>query len=319
MKNEIQNEMKKEIKTVDLIIPVYRPGREFAELLRRLKRQTYPIHRMIIINTEEEYWDKAWEEICPLSVTHITASEFNHAATRRMAAELSDAEVMVFMTQDAMPADRRLITTLVAQLYSEPDLAVAYARQLPKACCSYLEQYTRSFNYGAESRTKTEKDLAELGIKTFFCSDVCAAYRKDLYVKNGGFAVRALFGEDMLYAASAIQNGYGVRYAAEARVYHSHNYSPIQQFHRNFDLGVSQADHPEIYGKYPSEGAGISLVLNSLRFLCRQRHPEYIPELILQSGMKYLGYRLGKMYTRLPDRLILWCTTMPYYWTNNTF
>ena len=37
-----------------------------------------------------------------------------------------------------------------------------------------------------------------------------------------------------------------IAYVAEARVVHSHNYTNRQQLHRNFDLAVSQADHPEI-------------------------------------------------------------------------
>ena len=66
-----------------------------------------------------------------------------------------------------------------------------------------------------------------------------------------------------------IQKGYSVVYAADARVYHSHNYSGRQQFHRNFDLGVSQAEHPEIFEGVPSEGEGIRLVKRSLGYLIR--------------------------------------------------
>lgn len=57
----------------------------------------------------------------------------------------------------------------------------------------------------------------------------------------------------MIYAGRLIQEGYAVAYAADAKVIHSHNYSCMQQFHRNFDLGVSQAEHPEIFAGVPSE------------------------------------------------------------------
>ena len=78
---------------------------------------------------------------------------------------------------------------------------------------------------------------------------MCAAYDKGIYQKTGGFTERAIFNEDMICAGTMIQKGYSVVYAADARVYHSHNYSGRQQFHRNFDLGVSQAEHPEIFEK----------------------------------------------------------------------
>ena len=39
-------------KKVDVIIPVYKPDQKFLSLLKRLKRQTYPVNRIIIMNTE---------------------------------------------------------------------------------------------------------------------------------------------------------------------------------------------------------------------------------------------------------------------------
>ena len=126
-------------------------------------------------------------------------------------------------------------------------MAAAYARQPPDKDCDIIERYTRSFNYPKESSVKTKADLDRLGIKTFFCSDVCAAYRRDLFEELGGFESPVIFNEDMFFATNAIEHGYGVAYAAEAKVVHSHNYTMRQQFHRNFDLAVSQKQHPEIF------------------------------------------------------------------------
>ena len=57
-----------------------------------------------------------------------------------------------------------------------------------------------------------------------------------------------------------LQDDYAIAYVAEARVIHSHNYGCAAQFHRNFDLAVSQADHPEVFAGIHSEGEGIRLV-----------------------------------------------------------
>ena len=137
---------------------------------------------------------------------------------------------------------------------------------------------------------------------------------REIYERIGGFVSRAIFNEDMIYAGTMVQNGYNVAYAADARVYHSHNYSGRQQFHRNFDLGVSQAEHPEIFEGVPSEGEGIRLVKRSLGYLIRTGHFWLIPQLIWQSGMKYAGYFLGKRYRKLPRKVVLACTMSPYYW-----
>ena len=124
-KNNAKGESMENIK-VDVIIPVYHPGKEFSVLLERLTEQTAAIHRIIAMNTEENYWNKELEQKYPLlEVHHLKKSEFDHGGTRAWAAELSDAEIMVFMTQDAVPADRNLIENLVKALEKEKMIAAA--------------------------------------------------------------------------------------------------------------------------------------------------------------------------------------------------
>ena len=313
-KNDAKGESMENIR-VDVIIPVYHPGKEFSVLLERLTEQTVVIHRIIAMNTEENYWNKELEQKYPLlEVHHLKKSEFDHGGTRAWAAELSDAEIMVFMTQDAVPADRNLIENLVKALEKEKMIAAAYARQLPNEMCSFAERYTRSFNYPEKSYVRTQRDLSLYGIKTFFCSNVCAAYKKEIYQELGGFVRKTIFNEDMIYAGKLIQMGYGIAYAADAKVIHSHNYSCMQQFHRNFDLGVSQAEHPEIFAGVPSEGEGIKLVKKTINYLIQKRKIWLIPGVILQSGCKYAGYLSGKNYRKLPKKVILWCTMNREYW-----
>lgn len=304
-----------ENKTVDVIIPAYHPGKEFATLIKRLEKQSVSIHRIIVMNTEESMWNKEWEKLSDaMEVHHLTKEEFDHGGTRARAAELSDADAMVFMTQDAMPADRELLAELLKALDQEENIAAAYARQLPNAECSFVERYTRAFNYPDTSLVKTKADLDKYGIKTFFCSNVCAAYKKDIYEKQGGFVRRTIFNEDMIYAGGLIQAGYGIAYAAEARVIHSHNYNCMQQFHRNFDLGVSQAEHPEIFEGVPSEGEGMRLVKKTLAYLIHSGRIWLIPGFVLQCAGKYAGYLAGKKFRKLPKKFILWCTMSPNYW-----
>ena len=304
-----------ENKTVDVIIPAYHPGKEFATLIKRLEKQSVPIHRIIVMNTEESMWNKEWEKLSDvMEIHHLAKSEFDHGGTRAQAAELSDADVMIFMTQDAMPADRELLAELLKALEQDENIAAAYARQLPNAECSFVERYTRAFNYPDRSVVKTKKDMDQYGIKTFFCSNVCAAYKKDIYQKQGGFVRRTIFNEDMIYAGGLIQAGYGIAYAAEAKVIHSHNYNCMQQFHRNFDLGVSQAEHPEIFEGVPSEGEGMRLVKKTLAYLIHSGRIWLIPGFALQCAGKYAGYLAGKKFRKLPKKFILWCTMSPNYW-----
>lgn len=301
-------------RTIDVVIPTYRPGKELRTLLERLMRQTVRPDHILLVNTEQEFFDeRCLDGIDRVRVIHIRKQEFNHGGTRHMAAGLSDSEFLLFMTQDALPADTRLIEALLAP-FGEERVCASYARQLPARDCGVLERYAREFNYGSESRIRTAEDLPKLGIRTYFCSNVCAMYRKSAYDELGGFVRRTIFNEDMIFAGRLIQSGRAVAYCADARVIHSHNYSSIRLFHRNFDLGVSQAEHPEIFAGVRSEGEGIRMVKRTAVRLCRDGKPWLVPELFAQSAAKYLGYRLGKNYRRLPSGLIRICTDNQEYW-----
>ena len=248
-----------------------------------------------------------------VKIHRILPEEFDHGGTRNLGAEMSDAEILVYMTQDAMPADQFLIERLLYG-FSYENVAAVYARQLPAADCQFIERYTREFNYPKTSRLKSKEDLSKLGIKTYFCSNVCAAYQKDVYERLGGFVRKTIFNEDMILAGRMIQAGWKIYYAAYAKVIHSHNYNCRQQFHRNFDLAVSQADHPEIFEGVPSEGEGIRLVKDTAKYLLKSGRPWLLVSLVCKSGWKYIGYKLGKNYKKLPRWLILKCTMNPRYW-----
>ncbi|MCD8121944.1 MAG: glycosyltransferase [Clostridiales bacterium] len=305
--------------TVDVLIPTYRPDRRFSKLLQALRKQTVKPRKIIVMNTEKCYWkDEKYRDTPGLEVRHVTKLAFDHGGTRNLAAWYSEADVMVFMTDDAVPQDNFLLERLLEGLSrTGPDgetVAMAYARQLPAKGCRRIERFTRNFNYPDEPQIKTAKDLPRLGIKTYFASNVCCAYRKDIFERLEGFVSNAIFNEDMIYAAGAIQAGYAIAYVPEAKVIHSHNLSPMQQFRRNFDMAVSQADHPEIFDGLPSEGEGIRLVRKTAGYLVRTFHPWLLPALVVTSGMKYLGYRMGKRYRKLPKKVIAWCSMSPLYW-----
>lgn len=310
---------------VDVVIPVYKPGRELFALLDKLEKQTVPARRIILMNTEDkgaDHWRQLTSRIdFPVKypngeVVYVPKGEFDHGGTRHQGIERSDADIVVCMTQDAMPVDGHLLENLTAHLSGK--VAAAYARQLPGEASSEFERVSRSFNYPAASRYQSLADLEKLGIKTFFCSNVCAAYRRDVYEKLGGFARHAIFNEDMIYASALIRAGYTIAYESRAQVVHAHNYTNLQQLRRNFDLGVSQADHPEVFGAIHSESEGKRLVASAWRSMKARRKLCLFPGFCLQCAFKYAGYLLGKHYRKLPRPLILKITTNKEYWRQNT-
>ena len=303
-------------KTVDVIIPVYKPGKEWEKQIYLLEKQTYPVRFIRVMNTGKENWDPLYENrSSKMQVTHVTEKEFDHGGTRDQAARMSDADYLLFMTQDAIPEGTDLVEKLVNAMEQEEDIRVAYARQLPAEGCGLAEQYTRKFNYPPVNCVKRKKDLPKLGIKTYFCSNVCAMYDRKTYLELGGFVKKTIFNEDMIFASKLIEAHKAIYYQAEAKVWHWHDYTGMEQFHRNFDLGVSQAEHPEVFAEVPSEGEGMKLVRQSAGYAWSLRRPDLLVSLFLQSGFKYMGYFLGKHYQKLPKSIILRCTMNREYWT----
>ncbi len=305
--------------TVDIIIPTYKPQKRLLTLIESLMNQSYPVHEIIIMNTEEKYWNSFLfgEKILKMRdnvlVHHLSKMEFDHGGTRGQAVKRSKAEYFICMTDDAMPADEFLVEELLKPLL-EKKAEFSYARQLPKDDCGVIERFTREFNYPKESSIKSLEDLERLQIKTYFFSNVCAAYTRELYDKLGGFIECAIFNEDMIFAAGAIQAGYRIAYAAEAKVYHSHNYGNMEQFHRNFDNGVSQALHPEIFSQISSTGEGKKMVKDTIEYLKETKQKRYIPKLMVSSGFKLIGYKMGINFKKLPQEMVKKCTMNQEFW-----
>ena len=283
---------------VDIIIPVYKPDKSFFQSIEKLEAQTIPVNRIILMNTEEKYFSQLFygtrllKKYSNIDVYHLSKKEFNHGKTRRQGVKKSTADIFVMMTQDAMPRDEYLLENLLKVLEGEK-VAAAYGRQLPGQDANPIESYLREFNYPEKSEIKSAKDIETKGIKAFFCSDVCCAYKRSIYDELGGFVRHTIFNEDMIYAAGAIKAGYEIAYAAQACVVHSHNYKCMQQLRRNFDLGVSQADHPEIFAQVPSEGEGIKSVKATAAYLKEKGIKTSIATSSpIERTMKYLG-RVG--------------------------
>lgn len=328
--------MTKREKTAAVLVPVYKPDKKFRQLIKRLNAQTRMPDRIVLMitvqegETEKEAKAKVLRLVggneIPIEYHFVPKSAFDHGGTRNAGMAFCDTDYVICMTEDAVPAGSGMVEALLAPFeeeiygaeggrYEGREILISYGRQLPNASCREAEKFTRAFNYPEEGRIKTSDDLDELGIKTFFASNVCSAYRRDLFLERGGFPERTIFNEDMIFAGRAIRAGYAIAYAADAHVVHSHNLTCIAQFHRNFDLAVSQAEAPDVFAGVRSEGEGIRLVKQTMRHLLKIKKGYLIPGVIISGGCKYMGYLLGKHYKMLPQKMVLFCSLNKHYWS----
>jgi len=303
---------------VDVIIPVYRPDSHFKNIIERLLRQTVPVHHIFLLQTVGK-GDRLMKELENdiISVHPVQKKDFDHGGTRRFGAGLSEAGFILFMTHDAVPADNKLIGNLLAPMLDK-SIAISYARQLTGKNADIIEKMTRAYNYPAKSSIKSKDDAGRLGIKTYFCSDVCAMYRKSVYDQLGGFVEKTIFNEDMIMASKVINAGYKIAYCADAKVIHSHSFTCIQQFKRNFDLGVSQKQYHEVFENISSEKEGAGYAKKIIISLLRRGMASRALYFMMQCAFKLAGYRLGLNYDRLPGKAILKCTMNKGYWMDRT-
>lgn len=312
---------------IQVIIPVYKPDGKLIKIIEKLRKQTVKPAGINLVwsktdHEEDAVMSRIKRECGDIRILEIPVREFDHGGTRRRSVRNTPCDIFVMMTQDAVPKNDMLIENLTAPLISQmtestPNgtvIACVYGRQLPGRDSSPYEKLSRLHNYSELSRTKTGEDIKKLGIKAFFCSDVCCAYRRDIYEECGGFVRSTVFNEDMIMARRFLDKGYAVRYEATAAVIHSHDYSAMEQLRRNFDLGASQAMFPDVFGGISSESEGIKFAVSSIKLLIKKGRPLLVPGFCIQCFFKLVGYRLGKKYASLPNAVIMKLASNKNYW-----
>ncbi len=300
---------------VDAVIPVYRPDHKFTELMEALLKQSHGLNKIILMHTRPEGEEplrissfgagEPSEEAAPgqgktcIEVHELKKSEFDHGGTRNRGVSHSDAERVLLMTDDAVPADEFLVERLLEGFEKGTDknrVAVCYARQIASPDASPGERFSREYNYPEQDRLKSKEDIKTLGIKAFFCSNVCAMYDREIFDGLGGFPDSTPFNEDMIFARRALDAGFCIRYKADAGVIHSHSFTNIEQFKRNMTLARSQKAHPEIFGDVSSESEGVKYVKTAYGYFKGLGKGYLIVPFAVTCGFRFCGYRLGKMF-----------------------
>ena len=286
---------------VVVIIPIYKPDNKFKNLLEMLKQQVNISFDLCIVDSGSDFNDYREElEGLNYQIVKTNPHEFNHGGTRQRAADLyKKYPLLVYMTQDAIPADEFALSNLL-KVFDNLGIGCAYGRQLPHKNATVLAARARMFNYPPRSMIKTKESIKELGIKVSFISDTFAAYRHEALDLVGGFPKDVILGEDAFVASKMILAGFANAYCADAKVYHSHNYSVFQEFKRYFDTGVFHTREPWIRSTFgQAEGEGVKFVINELKYFLKFK-PWIIPDMIIRDTFKFLGYRLGIKEKMLP-------------------
>ncbi len=302
---------------VEILIPTFNAEKYIYKLILSLKSQKLNLENIIIIDSNsKDNTIKICNELSQkynIKVISIENKPFDHGGTRNLGARNSNADILVFMTQDAIPANNHFLEELIKP-FSDPNVSAVYGRQVARKNATPIEKFTRRFNYPNKDKIKTKSDINKLGIKTFFCTNVCSAFRAEDFWKYGGFPEKTILNEDMIMASKLILGGKKIVYASKAKVIHSHNYTYRQQFTRNFDIGVSLKQNKEILRYAKAESEGLKFIKQGIKYLIKIKKPYLILDLILESCFKLLGYKLGMIYDKLPMWLVKKFSMQKFYW-----
>jgi len=247
----------------------------------------------------------------------VNRADFDHGGTRNLAFQKSTADVCVFLTQDAIPTNSYAIENLVRALSENPSCALVYGRQAPAVGAGVFARHARLFNYpeGDGVVLKSQEDVPRLGIKAAFCSNSFAAYRRSAMEQIGFFSVNTLFAEDSIAAAKFLQLGWLIGYVPQAVVTHSHDYSLRQDFCRYFDVGAFHSMNQwymDFLGK--AEGEGKRFVRSEYSYLKQQGITLPLLRVIFRNGVRWLGYKVGRLHKFLPLALKLSLSPNKAFW-----
>ncbi|VEI67483.1 N-glycosyltransferase [Serratia fonticola] len=299
-----------------LIIPTYNGGELWRTVSSAISAQKYDCEYVLTIDSSSDDNTREISESNGFQLIKIDKKAFNHGGTRNLAIDsiesINDVDIAIFITQDAIP-EEHYISKIVSS-FEDPAVAIAYGRQLPHDNANPIARHARMFNYGKDSHSLGLSDKPKYGIKTVFTSNSFSAYRINVFKELAGFPSNTILSEDMYLAAKAVLAGYKVAYVAESAVKHSHNYTPLEEFKRYFDIGVFHHDEKWIREAFGGAGGeGKKFIVSEFRTLLKE-NPSWIPRACLHNALKLFGYKLGQNYKKIPSKYIKKLSMHKRYW-----
>ena len=250
-----------DLPSISVLLVTKNGERYLAETLQRVRGQQGHFRLAEIIAVDSGSRDKTLTilESHAVRVLRIPPQEFGHGKTRNLAAAQAQGDYLVFLTQDATPANAGWLAALLAPLRADPSVAGAYSRHLPRPHCHPMEWrriVEDELSGRAESCLNSRDTPGYADNPAFFCffSNVSSILRRSIWQQHPFPEVE--FAEDQLWAGRVLEAGYQTAYRADSLVYHSHGYGPWPNFRRHFDharaLGDRDAASRLCLGRTPS-------------------------------------------------------------------
>jgi rhamnosyltransferase len=279
---------------ISVLIPVKNGGSDLARCLEGIARQEVADEvEVVVVDSGSTDGSAELARRLGAHVHEIPAEQFVHGATRNLAARLSRGEILVFTTQDAVPADELWLAHLVGALEGE-DVAGAYGRQLPHEDATPPERFFLDFMYGPEARVQRLSGLAELSFEQTLFSNVNSAITRRTW-ETHPFEDDVTMSEDQEWSRRMLLAGHAIVYEPRAVVRHSHTYSLRGAFRRFYASGAS-AERSYVAGDASRDALRRAMkryATRELRWLWQTGQRRWIPYTIVYELAKVAGLQLG--------------------------
>jgi rhamnosyltransferase len=227
------------LNTVSVLLPTKNGERYLVEVIESIRRQCGDFTLSEIIAVDSGSRDQTLRILHRLGVTvlQIPPHEFGHGKTRNLLASHATGEFLAFLTQDATPADEHWLETLLAPLRTDPLIAGAYSRHLPRPNCHPME-WRRIVEYDCPPHSHIScavgnPDYARNPDRYQSFANTSSVIRRSVWRRIPFPEIE--FAEDKAWAMRVLEAGYKTAYAADSVVVHSHSYGFWVNFCRHFE------------------------------------------------------------------------------------
>ena len=129
---------------VSVIIPTLNAESYINEIISSLRQQTIECE-IVIVDSSSTDNTLHIAKTGHAKILTIRQEDFNHGNTRNTGVQAANNNTVVFLTQDAMPADNYCLENLIKPL-EHPQVIASFGRQIPLPDASPTEKFTRLFN-----------------------------------------------------------------------------------------------------------------------------------------------------------------------------
>lgn len=296
---------------VSVVIPTLNAEKHLPALLEALAGQKPAAPgEIIVIDSMSRDGTRGLAESRP-GVKFLTVSDFSHGRSRNIGAREARGDVVVYLSQDALPRDSAWLAGLL-EPFEDPAVAAAYSRQVPRPDANPMETYFLAANFPEKPERRIKQPGEILTLRRVFFSNVSSAVRRNLLLEHP-FDETLIMSEDQKLSMDLMNAGHAVVYAADSVVLHSHNYTLKTAFKRYVDSVYSLTLIFPEHGVGRSTAMGSGYVFRELGWIAR-RHPGTLPYYFVYTAMKVAGTMVGHVLGRLPKSWARRVSLHSYHW-----